>query len=135
MALKTDTSVPQRMPKEDWRTIDVMTCAAPNLRERPYNRMNPGSGPAIRVSPAELKQLHRSRARHMLSVAAACGAEILVLGAFGCGAFRNDPEIVARAWREILPEFEGQFRKVEFAVYTTPRSRANYDAFRLILGR
>ena len=45
------------------------------------------------------------RAIHMLTCAAAKGADILVLGAFGCGAFQNDPEVVARAYNTVLKEF------------------------------
>ena len=45
---KTDTSFPQRLPETDWCTVDILTCAAPNLRKKPYNAMNPGKGsPAL----------------------------------------------------------------------------------------
>lgn len=42
----------------------------------------------------------------------------LVLGAFGCGAFKNDPAVVSQLYREVLaePEFDGIFRKVVFAI-------------------
>ena len=70
----------------------------------------------------------------MLTVAAANGARGLVLGAFGCGAFQNNPEIVAQAYKDIMPEFERCFRKIEFAVYCTPRDQKNYQVFRRILG-
>ena len=63
---------------------------------------------------------------------AANGAQALVLGAFGCGAFRNDPAIVAQAYANILPEFRRHFRAIEFAVFCGPRSTRNYDAFRAI---
>ncbi|MDE7243466.1 MAG: TIGR02452 family protein [Oscillospiraceae bacterium] len=132
--IKSDTPTPMRLPENAWRTVDVITCAAPNLRPRPNNPMNPGQDKAVQVSDAELLELHRSRARHMLAVAAAHGADILVLGAFGCGAFRNKPEIVAQAYREILPEFAGVFSKIEFAVYCSSRDRGNYDAFCQALG-
>ena len=35
----------------------------------------------------------------MFTVAASKGTDILVLGAFGCGAFQNNPEVVARAYK------------------------------------
>ena len=131
---KTDTASPERMAKDDWCTVDILTCAAPNLRPKPYNQMNPGKGSAIRMTDLELLNLHKQRARHMLSVAAAQGDEVVVLGAFGCGAFRNDPKIVARAYKEILPEFAGCFTRIEFAVYCPPNHPENYQAFRKILG-
>lgn len=68
--------------------------------------------------------------QRLLAVAAANGAQALVLGAFGCGAFRNDPAIVARAYANILPAFRRQFRTIEFAVFCGPRSTRNYEAFR-----
>ena len=131
--IKTDTDSPKRLPETRWQTVDVICCAAPNLRERPYNKMNPGQGKAIRVTPEELLGLHRRRAYKILSVAAANNVECLVLGAFGCGAFRNDPNIVARAYRDIFPEFDGYFREIRFAVYCLPHDRTNFDVFRRLL--
>lgn len=127
--IKTDTAVPERLDPRDWRQVDVLTCAAPNLREKPNNAMNPGRGEAVKVSDAELLELHRARGRQILRTAAHHGADVLILGAFGCGAFRNPPSVVARAYRELVDEFDGQFRTIEFAVYCTPRDTANYDAF------
>ena len=113
--IKTDTDAPKRLTENKWQTVDVICCAAPNLRERPYNKMNPGQGRAIRVSNNELLDLHRQRARKILSVAAANMDDTRLLGAFGCGAFKNDPNIVAQAYRHILPEFDGYFREIRFA--------------------
>lgn len=126
---KTDTDLPERMPPEDWVTVDVLTCAAPNLRTIPHNPMNPGTGKPVKLSADELYALHVRRARHMLSVAAANGAEVLVLGAFGCGAFCNDPHVVAEAYKAVLAEFEGVFGQITFAVYCSPREMENYQAF------
>lgn len=131
--IKTDTDAPKRLPENKWQTVDVICCAAPNLREKPYNRMNPGEGNAIRVTPDELLDLHRQRARKILSVAAANGVDCLVLGAFGCGAFHNDPNVVAQAYRDILPEFDGYFKEIRFAVYCPPHDRTNFDVFRKTL--
>ena len=52
-----------------------------------------------------------------------------MLGAFGCGAFMNKPEVVAQAYKEVLPEFEGYFKLIEFAVYCGPRDESNYREF------
>ena len=35
---KTDTQFPQRMPEKDWVLVDILSCAAPNLRPVPGNR-------------------------------------------------------------------------------------------------
>lgn len=109
--------------------VDVITCAAPNLRESPSNRYNRHDGDAVHVSPEKLLELHLKRARKILSAAAANGAEVLILGAFGCGAFRNDPTVVATAYQQVLPQFLNHFKTIEFAVYCRPGDRRNYDAF------
>lgn len=132
--IKSDTAAPMRLPKEEWVEVDIITAAAPNLRPRPYNMMNPGSGAAISVSDEDLLKIHINRARHMLSVAAINKAEILVLGAFGCGAFQNNPNIVARAYQTILSEFKGRFKEIVFAVYCSPKDMRNYEEFSSILG-
>ena len=82
------------------------------------------------MNNAELFGYHVKRAIHLLTCAAAKGADILVLGAFGCGAFQNDPEVVARAYKTALQEFPKVFSRIEFAVYCPPGGSENYDAFK-----
>lgn len=133
ISIKSDTAFPRAVPESEWFSVDVITCAAPNLREKPYNAMNPGRGSPVKVTPAELSELHIKRGTHILDIAAENGAAIVVLGAFGCGAFRNDPNIVARAYREILPSYKGVFDEIAFAVYCSPKDTGNYDTFKRIL--
>lgn len=130
---KTDTRIPERLSPEYWRQVDVISCAAPNLRKVPYNRMNPGTGPAIPVSDRELLEIHETRGRKIFRVAVANGVDTLILGAFGCGAFKNSPSVVARAYRGILEEFDGYISKVEFAVYCPPGDDTNYRAFTKVM--
>ena len=127
--IKSDDSVPGRLDKKDWCKVDIITCAAPNLNPNRYS-----GGDKKELSDNELMELHIKRARAMLSVALENGAEILVLGAFGCGAFRNNPFVVANAYKRVLAEFAGCFRKIEFAVYCPPKDRQNYETFKRILG-
>lgn len=59
------------------------------------------------------------RARKVLALSAAQGHEVLVLGAWGCGVFRNDPKLVADLFGRLLQGEEGWgcwFRRVAFAV-------------------
>ena len=90
-------------------------------------------GDAKRISKDKLYQLHKHRARRILTVAAQNEADVLILGAFGCGAFQNDPQVVARAYNDVLAEFSHHFRTIEFAVYCRPNDDSNYRAFKEII--
>jgi uncharacterized protein (TIGR02452 family) len=54
----------------------------------------------------------------LLSMACFHGESNLVLGAFGCGVFANDPREVAELFGEALrsDKYRHRFRKVVFAV-------------------
>ena len=114
--------------------IDVITCAAPNLREKNISKYNQEREPAPDISPEELKALHVSRARQILSAAAQEFVDVVILGAFGCGAFRNDPKVVASAYKEVVPEFRKRFKAIEFAVYCRGANTENYEAFKEVFG-
>ena len=120
-------------PLEDPFAVDVITCAAPNLREQPANPYNPGDGDSKQISKDALYRLHVQRARRILTVAAQNEADVLILGAFGCGAFQNDPYVVARAYNDVLEEFSRHFQTIEFAVYCRPYDDSNYRAFKEII--
>ena len=113
--------------------VDVITCAAPNLRPKPSNPYNPGDGDAFYIPPQELFHLHIDRARRILDVAALNDAEVVIHGAFGCGAFRNDPLIVARAYNCVIQQYLHHFRTIEFAVYCRPNDDNNYRTFKSII--
>lgn len=132
---KTDTSHPKLMDEKDWYDVDVITCAAPNLRERPSNRFNQNNGDhAVKVSDKELFEIHKKRLTRILDVAALNNAEVVILGAFGCGAFQNKPEVVSRAAKEVTTEYLHVFKTIEFAVYCSPRDDTNFRVFKRVLG-
>ncbi|CAM5656818.1 TIGR02452 family protein [Streptomyces californicus] len=76
-----------------------------------------------------------SRAERVLEVAAVRGYRRLVLGAWGCGVFRNDPADVAGAFHNHLGEggrFGGHFEQIVFGILDRdPASpvRAAFDRF------
>ena len=56
--------------------------------------------------------------------------EVLILGAFGCGAFKNPPEVVAKVFLQITAEYCRHFETIEYAVFHTDRETENYKAFK-----
>lgn len=106
---KDDSDVPQLMPENEWFQVDVITCSAPYIARREY------------TNQAALKELFKSRIKNIFEAAVDNGAEVLVLGAFGCGAFKNPPEIVAKAFHEVIEEnaYHTKFKRIVFAIKST----------------
>lgn len=98
----------------------VITCAAPN-----YYAAKEYYG----VSAAENLDALFSRIQFVLSVAECQGIEDMILGAFGCGVFGQDANIVAKLFDYLLrTDFKGIFENIIFAI---PNSRdGNYNVFR-----
>ncbi|MEU7829905.1 MULTISPECIES: TIGR02452 family protein [unclassified Nonomuraea] len=103
--------------------VSFLTCPAPNAGQ--VLRRDPDAGERIRLT------LHR-RAGRLLAVAARHGARELVLGAWGCGVFRNDPRDVAGAFRVHLADsgaFSSVFDRVVFAVLDRSDESTTRGAF------
>lgn len=94
---------------------DVIVCAAVNRRFALAN------GRA--EVECDIDMMNRIRA--VMGIAAANEVDTLVLGAFGCGIFGNDPVKVARSFKTWLEAHPGQFETVVFAVPGGP----NLEAF------
>eukprot|EP00756_Hemistasia_phaeocysticola_P002658 Hpha_TRINITY_DN11806_c0_g1::TRINITY_DN11806_c0_g1_i1::g.2112::m.2112 len=107
------------LPPESRFEVSVLTIAAQDCRGRE------------RFEDAVTLQ----KIRTMLHMAIENRTDVLVLGALGCGAFRNPPPRVAQLFRLALRELwrsgEGggasfPFKRVDFAII---KSRANVEAF------
>ncbi|MFE2287473.1 TIGR02452 family protein [Streptomyces sp. NPDC059443] len=100
-----------------------LTSPAPNAGT--IRRQEPEREPEI---PAALAR----RAELVLEVAALHGYRDLVLGAWGCGVFRNDPAQVAEAFRGLLAgRFAGVFERVVFGILD--REPETREAFERVL--
>ena len=138
VVFKSDTDIPEILDETDWYQVDVITCAAPNLRDRPSNLMNPDSGnESVRMTDKNLKELHEKRMRRILDIAKKEKEDVVILGAFGCGAFSNSPYVVSEAMATVIKEYLYDFKVIEFAVFCTSRDMENYEVFsrRLKMGR
>lgn len=71
------------------------------------------------------------RAKKVLKVAAMHGHRNIILGAWGCGAFGNDPVVVANVFKEALSQMKC-FEQVCFAVYDTREETPLYNVFKEI---
>ncbi len=93
--------LPTMMDRADWFDVDVITCAAPELWHG-----NP--------MPDNYEEQLTSRVNKILSVAQKEHVDVLILGAWGCGAFKNLEDIVARVMHACLTHYS--FDTVVFAM-------------------
>ncbi|WP_437179671.1 TIGR02452 family protein [Paenibacillus barcinonensis] len=84
------------------------------------------------------EQIHtvmKQRIRYILEVAAAQGHRTIVLGAFGCGVFRNEPAQVAAYFDDVLVQerYRDYFDHIVFAVFDRSAGQRTLETFRRIL--
>lgn len=86
---------------------------------------------------ATAKRVMKDRMRLALSIFADQGNKRLILGAYGCGVFRNDPAEVAVWWKELLEEegYSRLFDEIIFAVFDNSRSQACIRAFEEVFAK
>ena len=116
IVFKTDESAPKMMDENDWFKVDIITCAAPEYR-RSFN-----GSESDWANKGGLKRL-----RKVFEVAKKQGANVLVLGAWGCGAFGNPTIEVAKAFKQLCNEYH--FETIEFAIDCSRGLTTNFDVF------
>lgn len=93
-----------------------LTCAAPYA---------PG------VGEPRAAELLAQRIERLLQVAHAHAYDVLVLGAWGCGAFGNDTRLAAANFHRLLSgPFDGAFREIVFAITDWSAGRPFLGPFR-----
>ncbi len=98
-----------------WR-LSFITCAAPYARS---------------IGQPESGDLLKQRIHRLLAIAEALGYSTLVLGAWGCGAFFNDPNRTANDFRSAIEhEFNGAFSNITFAITDWSEERRFLGPFR-----
>ena len=117
--IRSDDSIPQILDKPF--CVNVITCAAPYLK-------------GCNKPDDALLAIYRSRIRNILEVAMSQEVDCLVLGAFGCGAFHNDPQFMAEAFADLLigENYAPFFQKVVFAIKRTGVHCRNLSTFQAV---
>lgn len=101
-------------PMESIET-DVVTVAAFNVSKGPKSM------------PRNYTEITLKKIRLMLSLAIKNDVKTIILGAWGCGVFKNDPQTIARLFHRVLVNegFQKKFKKVIFAVVNDRNSVGN----------
>lgn len=116
---KNDSLIPKMLPEDEWFNVDVITCAAPYLAKRKH------------TNGAALFELFKSRIKNIFEAARDNKVDYLILGAFGCGAFKNPPLIVAEAFLQTIKEqnYFRDFKQIVFAIKPTGEDCPNLSTF------
>lgn len=97
--------------------LSIITCPAPNVSSM------------VSVDVKRLEETFYRRAFKILTVAAFANHKHIVLGAWGCGAFGNDANMVANAFLKAL-KLTPVFETVSFAVYDTREPPVVFETFK-----
>lgn len=84
--------------------IGILTAPAPNA--------------GVYKNSIEIREVLEARIKRILTAFEHNRHDILILGAYGCGVFRNDPVEVATVFRNSLnsDRFKNSFQQIVFAV-------------------
>jgi len=96
------------------KIADVITCAAPNKSLLRYGRF----------TSEENTQVLKKRAQFIKNIAQVNNVEVLILGAWGCGVFKQEPEEVAKIFEEVFAK-----TSIKKIVYAVPGSDNNAKCF------
>jgi len=113
---------PEEALLESAWTTSFLTAAAPNRKAIFFD--------TERIRPAFAARIHK-----VLAIAVSENFDAVVLGAWGCGAFGNDPHDIAPLFADALNgEFRGAFAHVAFAVLDASDDERMVEPFRRALG-
>ena len=108
--------------------VSVISCAAPMV--------SPFSHRLEDVSQEEMEDLLYRRILCILITLIVRGYWRVVLGAWGCGVFCNDPEVVAKQFQRAFDALgaESYFDEIMFAILSPGGESENLRAFRKVFG-
>ncbi|UTN05035.1 TIGR02452 family protein [Flavobacterium bizetiae] len=103
-------------------SADIITAPAPNKGAMlQHNR---------KEEIAATEEVLKNRMDKVLAIAAKQKNDTIILGAWGCGVFRNEPKDVAHLFKEIITEkYAGAFKKIVFAIFDNSEKKSNFKHF------
>ena len=108
---------------EEPYSVGIITCPAPDANDMSPDQLG------------EIEDVMRGRIRKVLLTGLYHGHDAIVLGAWGCGAFGNDPRLFARLFKESIDnDVSGAYRKIVFAIVDSWEDRRTIGPFREVFG-
>lgn len=110
--------------------VDIITCPAVNMRATVRQR----------ISTDVVRNTMYGRIKFIMDVTLKSIKEygyknpVLVLGAFGCGVFKNNPHDVANIFKTILQEMKDKIDECNLEIDFAIPGGINYDTFERVLG-
>jgi uncharacterized protein (TIGR02452 family) len=101
---------------------DIITATAPNKGAMlQHNR---------KEEIAQIEDTLKKRMDKVLAIALKQKSDTLILGAWGCGVFRNEPKDVAQLFKNIIAEkYAGAFKKIVFAIFNNSEKKSSFKYF------
>jgi len=104
---------------------DVITIAAPNMNKE-NKHYNPNE-----LEGFDYTSILEIKITQILNAADHYGCKNIILGAWGCGVFKNDPSLMAIRFKDIITENRYNFERIIFAIINDDNSvDNNYEFFR-----
>ena len=115
------------LEQDKWKSVNVITAAAPNLRfiKDPEER--------IRIVESTMEE----RILSVIRLAKLKGITTLILGAWGCGAFCNPPEVIAKLFKKVIDaeRFETPMKIIFPIPALSPTDERKATLFKTVLVR
>lgn len=113
---------------------DVITVACPNWKS--YQEHFNKNSSFMPIEDANMKAL-RDRCRFILEIAKRQKVHTLILGAFGCGVFKQNPKDVAFIFKDLLETYDYGITFVEFAIpsFNTQSKSDNLGTFKKVFSK
>ena len=144
-----DGDIPKdRLIRNNYTDNIIYSPKVPFFRDKDYNWLAESANLSVITSPApycgDLKEesertsvaiysIFLSRMEKIFNIALEFGHKKIIIGAWGCGAFGNSPEVVASCFKDILNnKFKNCFKEVVFAIPNIESK--NHKTFKKILG-
>ena len=100
----------------DTQRVDIITCPSAATRD------------AVGMTTEELRGILTYRLDGIIKSAIYNRAEVLILGAWGCGAFGQNTEVMAEIFSNVLSHYKGYFKIIEFAIRSHTNKKEVFEA-------
>jgi uncharacterized protein (TIGR02452 family) len=129
IALKSEMSLGNLIVSDDvpfFRDEDL------NLLEDPFvTTVITGAAPRVVGLKLDerslLPAIFARRTRYVFAAAADAKCDAVIVGPWGCGAFRNDPKVVAAAFADAVNIWRGAFKDIVFATWGHDDNRIAFE--------